>query len=131
MSVRVTVTGVQELRRTLTALGATAARATPAGLRPGAAAIAERARRYCPRRSTGEAHLADNIHVLPSPAAGDVPREDQAVGIGVPERFSYDYKLEFGDNRQSAQPFYRPAIDAEAPTAVAALGRTVWEAVAK
>lgn len=74
-------------------------------------------------REPGAPDLADHIGVM---ALRD--REHMAtVGIGPDDKaFFYDLFQELGTARHGAQPFYRPAFDANIETALGIIGKELW-----
>lgn len=78
-------------------------------------------------REPGRPDLAENIQIGQT-RVGE--RNDVSVGIGVPRGFFYDWFLEYGTVKMSAQPFYRPTFDAQVNRAINQLGAAIWTELA-
>lgn len=55
---------------------------------------------------------------------------EEAVAVGPTQKFFYGLFQEYGTTRHGAQPFLRPAFDAEAGQAVRILAARLWTALA-
>lgn len=93
-------------------------------LRKGGEEIVARATAMAPR-APGAPDLADNIRV------GNARSEDGevAVAIGPTKNFFYALFQEEGTSRHAAQPFLRPAFDAESPRALRIVKDEIWQAI--
>ena len=123
------IEGLAELARTLNSLPQRTSRRVQqealldAG-EPMRAGISSRA-----PREPGAPDLADNINL--APLRKQAGSEDVSVGIGPSSRFFfYDTMQEFGTSRHGAQPFYRPAFDAEAERVIKTVADRMWTALA-
>jgi HK97 gp10 family phage protein len=103
--------------------------ASYAALLAAAQPVADHARALCRRGVRGDPHLADNIHVRALPIRGGGDTAEVTVAIGPPKQFYYDLFLEYGTRRSRAFPFYRPALDAEIPTALVICSGAYWRAI--
>ena len=95
-----------------------------AALLAGAVPIRDAAATLCPRDEPP--HLADHLNIAVVAQGKEDSEYDTSVVIGPPKRFFYDWYLEYGTEHSAAQPFYRPALDAQAPAAVTLISRTLW-----
>jgi len=73
-------------------------------------------------------HIADSITIEPAAASG-MAKVRVGPGGGDPGEFFYDTFLEFGTRTLKARPFIRPAYDQARDQVLAALERTVVDAV--
>lgn len=135
--VEVKFEGGEELARTLNALPAELTRKIVlAALFLAAEPMRRSASSFAPREP-GAPDLADNIGVSVADRIGSVEggrwaaREDQqhAVAVGPTKGFYYGLFQEYGTVRHVAQPFMRPAFDAEATTALTILSDELWWAI--
>jgi HK97 gp10 family phage protein len=130
MNIKLTFTGGAEIQKTLEGLSRKVAKqVTIDALTAAAAPIRDAAAQKAPR-APGAPDLADHIGVAPvKPKRSESPTE-LSVAIGVPNEFFYDFFLEYGTRFISARPFYRPALDSQASTALEVLRARYWEAIA-
>jgi HK97 gp10 family phage protein len=99
-----------------------APRTTERVLAGGAERIRSRAEELAPRGDVAP-HIADNIVVADAQTQGD---EQGAIAIGPRSQFAYGSALELGTVDTAAQPFMRPAFDAERDGATADAGDQLW-----
>lgn len=79
-------------------------------------------------RAPGAPDIADNMVISNARFVGGEKTDAhmQAVAVGPATGFYYSVFLEYGTVHMSAQPFARPAFDAEAPKALQELSRRLW-----
>jgi HK97 gp10 family phage protein len=129
VKVQVTFSGGEAIVKALAQLAEDGRKASLEALTAGAEPIAESARRLCRRSSVGP-HLADHIGITAVRKSAQAT-EETSVAIGVPNKFFYDYFLEYGTGHAAAYPFYRPALDSEAPNALNTIRGRYWVVFAK
>ena len=73
-------------------------------------------------------HIKDNIGISPATKVEGVRLHEDAaaVAIGPTKGFFYGWFLEFGTVEMPAQPFVRPAFDAEHRGALSRLKGAIW-----
>ncbi len=125
---RVSVAGDKDLMKALNALGE---RLKKQHLQDALEDAAEpiRARMEALAPTGDEApHIKDHIGISPATKVEGVRlHEDQAaVAIGPTKGFFYGWFLEFGTAHMPAQPFVRPAFDAEHQGALRRLAGVIW-----
>ena len=126
----VRVDGLDELAATLRAMPA---RVSHTLLREALLEIGEPIRSMIARlarRSNDGRHFADDVRMAPIRRSGTDPIGEVKVGIGTGRGFFYDWFLEFGTPEMRAYPMYRPALDANGPRGVTAMGNILWRELA-
>lgn len=126
--IRLRVEGGDKLAKTLAELPRRVSRSVQRdALKAGAELVQARVVATAPR-DPGAPDLAANIGIQ-----GDVRPGDGSVGvgIGVPNGFFYDWFNEFGTVKQSAKPFWRPALDSETSKALKLIAAEMWAALVR
>ena len=125
--IRINVEGGDKLAKTLRDLPNRVSRSVQReALKSGAEFIRQRVAATAPR-DPGAPDLASNIMIQGDVRLGS--GGDVTVGIGVPKGFFYDWFNEFGTVKQSARPFWRPAMDGERDRVIKFVAAEMWSAL--
>lgn len=132
MTPKMKLVGGPELAKTLAGLSTRLSRSVK---REALLSVAEPMRASMARRAPrgpDAPHVADNIVVSGGRGGVDEFGDEKAVSVAIgPARgFPNGFWQEFGTVHHGAQPFVRPAFDAEAPKVVQALVPTIWRELA-
>jgi HK97 gp10 family phage protein len=83
-------------------------------------------------RAPGAPDIADNIVISAGRGGKDAFGDEKAatVNVGPAKGFVYGYFQEYGTKRHAAQPFMRPAFDANTGRALSILSASLWRELA-
>jgi HK97 gp10 family phage protein len=133
MKMKVRIEGGAALARTLNALPNKVSQTIRTqALRAGAEPIRQAMSQMAPR-DPGAPDLADNI-VVSTVRKGGVTslisdEQTSAVAVGPEKKFFYGFFQEYGTVHHAAQPFARPAFDANVNQSIGIIMKALWAAL--